>query len=664
MLFPAICDVIRNLSGVWQLLFPEQARALRRRPAELRPGGRRALLRARAARAGPGARRPLGRGAPTDDRLRARHRPPQRAARASIRELYDLRAERPHLVPTAEAYVAVRAGLPAPRGGSRRLLREYLDAARASGRPPLDQARVVLVGSFCEQPPLGLIKTLERAGCYIVDDDFVLGARFLTADVPSRRRPAGRARPRVPRSTARARPSRYIARGGEGRVRSSTQCRRRGAEGVVFCAAELLRPGAARAADADGRARPRGHPAHELQVLREHGPVPGHPRAGRHVLRFDPPLEPRTMTDGDLEMHARSRSMLRQKEMIAGHFDRLAAAREDGKKSSTRSSPATSPSCSSLRRAPGAAGDQRAPVRDAQEVRRVHRRGREARALGGRLHLREVRHRHAEDRQLGPTGKPLPPPDLLLLSYTGCFTFMKWFELLQAGVPGGRGRDAPRALPGATGAITPAMRDYVVEQLRSEVIPALERVTGKKLDDGPASKACSRDRRAPRTTSCWVLRVGASAGPRPSTATSAASSTSGRSSAPSAGRRRACDYYRELREEVQGRIDRGEGPMTPDGRARRRALPRRRRGAAELDAASATSGRCSPTRARSCVASTYTQVGGLYDTRLPARPVAAARDARRLLPRLLHEPRSADAHRPHRALRARSTRPTASSSTR
>jgi len=30
----------------------------------------------------------------------------------------------------------------------------------------------------------------------------------------------------------------------------------------------------------------------------------------------------------------------------------------------------------------------------------------------------------------GLTGKHLPDPDILLLSYTGCFTFLKWFELL------------------------------------------------------------------------------------------------------------------------------------------------------------------------------------------------------------------------------------------
>ena len=32
---------------------------------------------------------------------------------------------------------------------------------------------------------------------------------------------------------------------------------------------------------------------------------------------------------------------------------------------------------------------------------------------------------------IGPTGTKIPKPDLLLLSYTGCYTFMKWFELLR-----------------------------------------------------------------------------------------------------------------------------------------------------------------------------------------------------------------------------------------
>ena len=48
---------------------------------------------------------------------------------------------------------------------------------------PKDRARILIVGSFCEQPPLDLIASIESAGCYVVDDDFVLGRRFFTDDV-------------------------------------------------------------------------------------------------------------------------------------------------------------------------------------------------------------------------------------------------------------------------------------------------------------------------------------------------------------------------------------------------------------------------------------------------------------------------------------------------
>jgi benzoyl-CoA reductase subunit C len=61
--------------------------------------------------------------------------------------------------------------------------RSYLAAVEAEPGRMKDRSRVIVVGAFCEQPPLGLIKTIERAGCYIVDDDFLLGNRFLTEDL-------------------------------------------------------------------------------------------------------------------------------------------------------------------------------------------------------------------------------------------------------------------------------------------------------------------------------------------------------------------------------------------------------------------------------------------------------------------------------------------------
>ena len=43
--------------------------------------------------------------------------------------------------------------------------------------------RIVFEGGFCEQPPLDLIRAIGRS-CYVVDDDFLIGMRWITGDVP------------------------------------------------------------------------------------------------------------------------------------------------------------------------------------------------------------------------------------------------------------------------------------------------------------------------------------------------------------------------------------------------------------------------------------------------------------------------------------------------
>jgi benzoyl-CoA reductase subunit C len=43
--------------------------------------------------------------------------------------------------------------------------------------------RVVFEGGFCEQPPLDLVRVLGRM-CYVVDDDWLIGLRYLLEDVP------------------------------------------------------------------------------------------------------------------------------------------------------------------------------------------------------------------------------------------------------------------------------------------------------------------------------------------------------------------------------------------------------------------------------------------------------------------------------------------------
>jgi Benzoyl-CoA reductase/2-hydroxyglutaryl-CoA dehydratase subunit, BcrC/BadD/HgdB len=158
-----------------------------------------------------------------------------------VESLYTLRREAPWKVPTSELYLVLRAGLVLPAEEFSEMLRAYRDGvSEDDSRRPMDQARVALVGSFCEQPPIGLLKTLERSGCYIVEDDLVQVHRWIKGPVATEGDPLD-ALVRAFLDDSIDSPVRYIADGEKGRglldrVRAS------GAEGVLFCAPSFCDP--------------------------------------------------------------------------------------------------------------------------------------------------------------------------------------------------------------------------------------------------------------------------------------------------------------------------------------------------------------------------------------------------------------------------------------
>jgi benzoyl-CoA reductase subunit C len=239
MLFPAICDVIRNLSGMWKMLFPGKFVRYLDVPQDFDPavGGRfwRFELESLAADLAARGARPLD-----PEALRSSIRI-HNENRALVRGLYALRRRSPWVVPTSELYVVLRAGLVLPVEENNAMLREYREAVEAdSSRRPMDQARVVLTGSFCEQPPLGLLKTLERAGCYIVDDDHAQVARWIKGDIPVDGDPMD-ALVGSFLTDSIAHPTRWIDRDEKGRELVE-RVRESGAEGVLFCAASFCDP--------------------------------------------------------------------------------------------------------------------------------------------------------------------------------------------------------------------------------------------------------------------------------------------------------------------------------------------------------------------------------------------------------------------------------------
>lgn len=239
MIFPSTCDVIRNLSGIWKLLFHGKFVRYLDVPQAFDPstGGRfyTGVLRELVRDLGELSGRPA-----SDDDL-ARSIRTYNESRRVVEELYDLRAREPWRTPASEVYLVLRAGMVLPVEEHLGLLREYLEAARASPRRERDDARVVVRGVFCEQPPLTLIRTLERAGCYVVDDDHLLVSRWLGSEVrPGDDPVAALAEAYLTNRGETA--SRFVPDGARKGAELVEIVRRTGAQGVLFASPSFCDP--------------------------------------------------------------------------------------------------------------------------------------------------------------------------------------------------------------------------------------------------------------------------------------------------------------------------------------------------------------------------------------------------------------------------------------
>jgi len=259
----------------------------------------------------------------------------------------------------------------------------------------------------------------------------------------------------------------------------------------------------------------------------------------------------------------KEQSMLLQKEMIAAHYEALSHAHENGKKVVYTFVP----------------GNMNELIRCFDNLLPVHP---EINALqngmrkrSGSMILDSEKLGHSEDvcayvkadigmlRQgnIGPTGARLPEPDLLLLSYTGCFTFMKWFELLR------QEYKAPVAMMHTPyqgdGKISAHMRDYVVKQLEDVVIPMLEQVSGQKFDIDKLREMMRRSRRA--EDDLVAVLESAKHRPSPIDAYFGGVYYIGPIFSAFRGTEEAETYYRVLRAEVEARMAAGRGPVTPEG---------------------------------------------------------------------------------------------------
>jgi benzoyl-CoA reductase subunit C len=239
MLFPSICDVIRNLSGMWQIMFREKYVKYFDLPQNYddATGGSFYVHEMQTLRSDLET---LSGKTISDEDLKNSIRV-YNENRKAVRELYAYRAQKPWQAPTSEVYLVLRAGCVLPPEEHTVLLRQYIAETDREKRPQRDNARVILSGSFCEQPPLGLIKSIEMAGCYVVDDDFQLIQSWLLDDVSLEEEPLqALSEAFLHRSAQTA--SKYDERKEDKGRHLLRQVKARGAEGVIFAAASFCDP--------------------------------------------------------------------------------------------------------------------------------------------------------------------------------------------------------------------------------------------------------------------------------------------------------------------------------------------------------------------------------------------------------------------------------------
>ncbi|HZX63544.1 MAG TPA: benzoyl-CoA reductase subunit C [Bacteroidales bacterium] len=180
-IFPSICDVIRNLSGMFQLLgkgrfikyldLPQNFK--RHIGGEFYKQELQQILEEIYKINGVEV---------TSERLRHSILLFNKNRRLT-EQIYSIRQEFPWRMTAADLYHIVRAGYVIPVEEHNEILENVIRLIQEERGDPLDKIRVMVIGAFCEQPPVGLIRTIEMAGCYIVEDDFLLGARWIQGDI-------------------------------------------------------------------------------------------------------------------------------------------------------------------------------------------------------------------------------------------------------------------------------------------------------------------------------------------------------------------------------------------------------------------------------------------------------------------------------------------------
>jgi len=232
-----ICDAARNLAAIWGRNFPYKCQILylpqnpnSRHSAEYLRGEYQRLRTDLEALAGHTI---------SDEALR-HSLAVYNESRALMREVYAIKRQTPWLLAVDEAFALIALAGFLLREEYNDLLRAVLPMIRNRPAQMHDKMRIVFEGGFCELPPLDLLQTIAQS-CYVVDDDLLIGLRYILTDIPCEGDPLHRLAEAYLEKSSYS-PVQHDLRKPKEKMLLA-RVKEAGAEAVILAAAKMCEPG-------------------------------------------------------------------------------------------------------------------------------------------------------------------------------------------------------------------------------------------------------------------------------------------------------------------------------------------------------------------------------------------------------------------------------------
>ena len=234
---PYICDVARNLAGIFERNFPGIKSHMMHYPQNLNSKGSVPYLKAEYLRLIKKFEK-ITESSFNPDKLRASIVRTNEIL-SKIKEIDTIRIEKPGLMSISEFYYLIRLRGLIPDSEYQKVLDIAFNEIKGRGERKRDFTPTIVMGPFCEQPTVEVIQLIEEVGFHIVDSDFQIGQRFFTDEISTDIEPLeALVRGYIEKSSPL--PTRHNPLGRENEVLNRIDSS--GAQAVIFLTAKICEP--------------------------------------------------------------------------------------------------------------------------------------------------------------------------------------------------------------------------------------------------------------------------------------------------------------------------------------------------------------------------------------------------------------------------------------